>query len=207
MPELALAPVITRVPEYAGFDELGSEDEAGDEFLILANGHTIGGTYFCATDSIKAGERWASWGPAGLSMRHATRDDAEEVQVAAIDVTRLVAPMPAPAPEPIFQSLPPAAMDETFAEKVAACMETFVADDLCGDWLVARDHRDCSAVVVFRTVPGWPQSGIRRTLLYRWVLALRDAGFKAEARDDMEVFGRPEELSPTGPWWIHVTAA
>jgi hypothetical protein len=198
---------VTRAPEYAGFAALGSRDEPGDEFLLQANGHTIGGTYFCAASNIRDGQRWASWGPAGLSMRHATREDAEAVQIAALDISTLPAPAPEPAPRPVREPEPPVAMDDSFAEKVAAVMEPFQSDDPCGNWLVARDDRDNSAVVVFRTVPGWPQSGIRRTLLYRWVLALRDAGFNAYARDDMEVFGRPDELSATGPWWIHVTAA
>lgn len=61
-----------------------------------------------------------------------------------------------------------------------------------------------SAVVVYRTHSDWPQAGIRGTTLYRWLLALRDAGLIAEARTDMEVFGRPDEQSDIA-WWLHVT--
>lgn len=91
------------------------------------------------------------------------------------------------------------------ADSVTDLMNRITADtDTCG-WLVATDHRDGSAVVVYRTDPGWPQTGVRGTTLYHWLLALRDAGYTAEARTDMEVFGRPEETSDIA-WWLHITA-
>jgi hypothetical protein len=74
-----------------------------------------------------------------------------------------------------------------------------------GGWTVAADTRDGSAVVVWRQEePVQPQ--VRGMLLYRWLCSLRDAGFAAEARVDMTVFGRPMD-SPDGiARWLHVTA-
>jgi hypothetical protein len=103
-------PIVTRVPEYDGFSTLGSRDEPGDEFLLVANGHTIGGSYFCTASNIRDGQRWASWGLAGLSMHHATREDAESVQIAALDISTLPKPQPEPAPRPAHQPEQPAAM-------------------------------------------------------------------------------------------------
>lgn len=76
-----------------------------------------------------------------------------------------------------------------------------------GGWTTARDSRDGSAVVAWRQGTEPAQPGVRGTLLYRWLCSLRDAGFDAQARTDMEVFGRPDEESPDRyARWLHVTA-
>ncbi len=75
------APIVTRVPEHEGYDTLGSGDEWGEDYYLLIDGVKVGGSYFCTAEYVKDGERWASWGPAGLSMGHPTREAAEAVQV------------------------------------------------------------------------------------------------------------------------------
>jgi hypothetical protein len=77
------APVVTREPKHEGYDTLGNGDAWGEDYYLLINGGRVGGSYFCNADSVKDGERWASWGPAGLSMGHPTREAAEAVQVDA----------------------------------------------------------------------------------------------------------------------------
>jgi hypothetical protein len=73
----------SRLPRYAGYTDLGSWNTPGEDFLLLVDDVEIGGTYWCAADYIADGDRWASWGPAGLSMGHRTREDAEVVQLRA----------------------------------------------------------------------------------------------------------------------------
>jgi hypothetical protein len=65
-----------------------------------------------------------------------------------------------------------------------------------GGWTVARDTRDGTAVVVWRSGGEPVQPLVRGMVLYRWLCSLRDAGFAAEASTDMDVFGRPEQESP-----------
>lgn len=79
--------------------------------------------------------------------------------------------------------------------------------DVIGGWTVAEDHRDGTAVVVWQQGDGtWPAT-LRGTVMWRWLWALRGAGFTVEPRLDMEVFGRPDEESPDGrARWLHVTA-
>jgi hypothetical protein len=92
--------------------------------------------------------------------------------------------------------------------RVSAHMQTHFTDDTeAGGWTCARDHRDNTAVVVWRpagdllTTPR-----IRGLQLSRWLDSLRDAGFVGEPRTDMEVFGRPGEESPDGiARWLHIT--
>jgi hypothetical protein len=79
---------VTRAPRYEGYDSLhGGEDFAPDDFVILVDGQSIGGTYWGNSEpgiyqSFYVGDgHWHSWGPAGLSMGHATRADAEQAQV------------------------------------------------------------------------------------------------------------------------------
>lgn len=89
--------------------------------------------------------------------------------------------------------------------RVAAHMEQF-ADSECGGWLVAEDHRDGTAVVVWQAremFGGMP--GIGGTMLWRWMWSLRGAGFAAVPRTDLEVFGRPDEESEYARW-LHITA-
>lgn len=81
------APTATRQPRYPGYDTLGDADNWGEDFTLLVDSEEIGSTYWCSADYVKDGERWASWGPAGLSMGHRTREDAERVQLANLGIT------------------------------------------------------------------------------------------------------------------------
>lgn len=63
---------VQSVPKYLGY----GDDPYGDE-LILVDGWQIGGTYHCADGT------WASYGPAGLSRHHDSRQVATDVQVNA----------------------------------------------------------------------------------------------------------------------------
>ncbi|NUS82700.1 MAG: hypothetical protein HOY75_08100 [Streptomyces sp.] len=92
---------ITRQPVHPGYDS------PEDDFHLLVDGQIIGGTYHCpVSDSgkrIEAGRQYVSYGPAGYSFGHPTREDAERVQLAAIGVTDATVTAeagPAPAPEP-----------------------------------------------------------------------------------------------------------
>lgn len=76
----ATAPAVTREPVYPDDKALGNAYRPGAEYFLFAGGVKIGGTYWCGSDSCPAGQKWASWGVAGLSMRHRTREDAERVQ-------------------------------------------------------------------------------------------------------------------------------
>jgi hypothetical protein len=82
--EFPLTPThtINRTPQYDGYTNLGDADTPGEDYLILIDGHRIGGTYYCSAENVPDGQRWASWGIAGYSMRHHTREDAEHVQTA-----------------------------------------------------------------------------------------------------------------------------
>ncbi|MGW0828805.1 hypothetical protein [Streptomyces sp. NPDC002845] len=90
----------TRKPVHDGYDELGSENTPGEDYWILADGRNIGTTWYCSADYARDGERWASDGPAGFSMGHRTREDAEQAQADAyladpsvvIDLTPEAAP-------------------------------------------------------------------------------------------------------------------
>lgn len=98
------AHTVTRQPEHPGYNELLDADGYGDEFHLLVDGQIIGGTYHCPPGpQIKAGMQWSSYGPAGYSLGHATREDAEQVQLKAhglAGATVLTEAGPAPAPEP-----------------------------------------------------------------------------------------------------------
>ena|SRR5438128_998497 len=74
---------ITRKPTHDGYDELGSEDTPGEDYWLLIDGRNIGTTWYCTAHYVNDGERWASDGPAGLSMGHRTREDAEQAQIDA----------------------------------------------------------------------------------------------------------------------------
>ena len=74
---------VTRVPEHAGYTALGAANRPGEDYLLLVGGVVIGGSYWCGSSETRRNERWASSGPAGLSMRHRTRADAEQAQVDA----------------------------------------------------------------------------------------------------------------------------
>ncbi|QIB49486.1 hypothetical protein [Streptomyces aureoverticillatus] len=72
---------VTRKPEHPGYDTVGDADHWGEDYFLLVDGARIGGTYWCSGRGIKDGERWASYGPAGLQMGFGTREDAEQAQV------------------------------------------------------------------------------------------------------------------------------
>jgi hypothetical protein len=72
---------VTREAQHADDTDLGSATEPGGDFYLLVDGRRIGGTYWCFADDFADGQRWASWGVAGLSRRNRTREDAENVQV------------------------------------------------------------------------------------------------------------------------------
>lgn len=95
------------------------------------------------------------------------------------------------------------------ADQVARHMEAkFPEADTIG-WIVARDQRDNTTAVVTRHVPGSvvdPLPAVRATYLHVWLHSLRDVGFTAQPRTDMEPFGRPDEDAPGGyAHWLHVT--
>lgn len=77
---------VTREPEHPGYDTLGDADNWGEDYYLLIDGKRIGGTYWCSGSSIKDGERWASYGPAGLQMGFRTREDAEQAQLKAAGI-------------------------------------------------------------------------------------------------------------------------
>lgn len=99
-------PTVTREPKHPGYDTLGDADNWGEKFYLLVDGERIGGTYWCPVGpTIEAGKQWVSYGPAGYSFGHATREDAEEAQlevagVAATPVATVHVPA-APEPEPL----------------------------------------------------------------------------------------------------------
>jgi hypothetical protein len=60
---------------------LGNAYRPGAEYFLFADGVKIGGTYWAGGNPV--GRRWLSWGVAGLSGDHKTREDAEQEQVDA----------------------------------------------------------------------------------------------------------------------------
>lgn len=72
---------IERTPVYDDDTALGNAYRYGAEYFVLVDGARVGGTYWA--DAQLAGQRWNSWGVAGLSMHHKTRELAEQVQVDA----------------------------------------------------------------------------------------------------------------------------
>lgn len=101
----ATQPTITRQPVHPGYDDLGSENTPGEDYWLLIDGQNIGTTWYCSAGYVNDGERWASDGPAGLSMGHRTREDAEQVQLDAAgvpvaSVTTVHVPAP-PEPTPL----------------------------------------------------------------------------------------------------------
>lgn len=96
---------ITRQPVHAGYDTLGDADNWGEDFYLLIDGDNIGTTWYCSAHYVSDGERWASDGPAGLSMGHPTRENAEQAQLDAANipptpVTTVHIPAP-PEPTPL----------------------------------------------------------------------------------------------------------
>ena len=75
--------LISRAPRRAGHDHVGHPAERGDTYELRVNGEPIGGTYWDSGAAAGAPRHWASWGPAGTSPEHLTREDAEQVQLVA----------------------------------------------------------------------------------------------------------------------------
>lgn len=65
----------SRKPKHKGYHDYHAD------YLLLADGSKIGGTYYCCADQNH--KRWASYGPAGLSWGHPNRTTAEQVQIDA----------------------------------------------------------------------------------------------------------------------------
>lgn len=91
MPATTATMQVSRRPQHPDYPELGGPNTPGEDYLLLVDDRVIGGTYWCGADYIPDGQRWASWGPAGLSMRHHDRQDAERVQVRAYAINPDVA--------------------------------------------------------------------------------------------------------------------
>ncbi|MFF2411798.1 hypothetical protein [Streptomyces sp. NPDC058092] len=209
----ATAPTVTRRPENDRYANLGKVGKEGDDFFIVIAGQDVGGTYYCTDPSIPVKERWASWGPAGLQMGFRTREDAERVQVAAYNPADYPPPAPNPEPAPVpehprVSKVHPAATDgpltKEFALHVDEHMVKNFASTPAGDWECGR-LADNTAVVVWQVgTMGLTQSGVRGTMLLRWLHSLHDAGFVVRSRTDMEIFGRPDEQSKIA-WWLHIT--
>lgn len=126
---------ITRTPEHPGYDTLGSDNTKGEDYLLHIDGHEIGGTYYCDALDIRDGEHWASWGPAGLSMGHRTRDDAEQAQIdaylaqpqptATTPTAAPAAPATSPLPTTYDQALTTAKQDSICKTNDPAFMGAF----------------------------------------------------------------------------------
>ena len=76
--QAAGAVTVTRAPVYPDDKAMGNANLPGADYFVFAGGVKIGGTYWCGK-----GQKLASWGVGGLSMRHRTREDAEQAQVDA----------------------------------------------------------------------------------------------------------------------------
>lgn len=121
---------ITREPIHPGYD---SDD---DEFHLLANGQRIGGTYHCPPgDRIQPGKQWVSYGPAGYSFHHPTREDAERAQLDAAGITPTPAttvdvpadPEPAPLPADAYDK----ALTEAAERGTSHCSNTALTASIC----------------------------------------------------------------------------
>jgi hypothetical protein len=74
---------VTRTPVYPDDRAVGNAYRPGADYFVFVGGVKIGGTYWASSDSYPRGQKWVSWGVGGLSMRHRTREAAEQVQVDA----------------------------------------------------------------------------------------------------------------------------
>jgi hypothetical protein len=80
-PRTVLTMKVTREPRYPDYTDLGGPDKPGEDYYLLVDGKQIGGTYWCSAADIPDGQRWASYGPAGYSLRNPDRETAEQVQI------------------------------------------------------------------------------------------------------------------------------
>jgi len=109
----------------------------------------------------------------------------------------------------VTEPTPPQPAGFDLATRVDAHMRTVFPDDVdAGGWICARDRRDNTVVVVWRSSgnPTLLPGGARAVIIARWHTSLQNAGFVSEPRTDMEVFGRPDEQSDDGrARWLHIT--
>lgn len=129
---------VTREPKHPGYDTLGDANNWGEEFYLLTNGEPIGGTYWCPPGpNIEAGKQWVSYGPAGYSFSHTTREDAEQVQLAAAGITATTPTetVSTPAPElPETKPLPMTwdqALTEAKEKGVSRCSDPALMASFC----------------------------------------------------------------------------
>jgi hypothetical protein len=139
---------ITREPEHPGYDTLGDAHNWGEDYYLLIDGTRIGGTYWCPVGhNIEAGKQWASYGPAGLQMGFPTREDAEQAQLEASDVTpapvdTITAPTaPKPETKPLRMTWEQA-LAEAKEHGVARCSDSAAMAQFCD----ANIHRLVGAV-------------------------------------------------------------
>ncbi|MET7687993.1 hypothetical protein ABZT06_08430 [Streptomyces sp. NPDC005483] len=157
-------PTITREPKYPGYDTLLDDDGWGEDFYLLIDGQIIGGTYHCPPgDRIQEGKQWASYGPAGYSLGHATREDAERVQLkaaGAADAT--VATEAGSAPEPEPEPLP-----VTWEQALAEAKEKGVGR--CSDHAAMAAFCDANITLIVGAVSGqliW-EGAMRKGMTFR----------------------------------------
>jgi hypothetical protein len=156
-------PTITRQPVHPGYDTLGDADTWGEDYYLLINGDNIGTTWYCPADYVKDGERWASDGPAGLSMGHPTREAAEQAQLKAAGIANATAttqPGPAPAPEP--EPLP-----VTWEQALAEAKEKGVGR--CSDHAAMAAFCDANITYIVGAVSGqliW-EGAMRKGMTFR----------------------------------------
>lgn len=143
----ATQPTITRRPVHAGYDDLGGENTPGEDYWLLIDGENIGTTWYCSASYVKDGERWASDGPAGLSMGHRTREDAEQAQLDAVSIpAAAVATVHVPAPPE------PAPLAMTWEQALAEAKEKGVAR--CSDHAAMAAFCDANITYIVGAVSG-----------------------------------------------------
>ncbi|MGW0780346.1 hypothetical protein [Streptomyces sp. NPDC002913] len=207
--DLPTAPIVTRRPEGDRYTDLGSATRPGDDYFIVIDGQDIGGTYWANAHTVKPGQHWSSWGPAGLQDGFRTREEAEQVQVAAYTPADYPPPAPAPVPAPRTPVVIPGTAkvwpSPELAAQVIEHMHTHCPGTPGGEWIIGQDPIDHHVHVVWQMGDmGFYQSGVRGTMLYRWLVSLKDAGFIVEASTDQKVFGRPGEHSDIA-WWLDIS--
>lgn len=166
-PVKTTGPTITRQPEHPGHDELLDTDGYGNEFHLLIDGNIIGGTYWCPVSHtgliVEAGKQWASHGPAGYSLGHPTREDAEQIQLKAAGLagaTVLTETGPTPDPEP-------APLPVTWEQALAEAKEKGVGR--CSDHAAMAVFCDASITYIVGAVSGqliW-EGAMRKGMTFR----------------------------------------
>jgi len=99
----------------------------------------------------------------------------------------------------------PAEPSPDLGPQVVDHMHTHCPATPAGDWTIGQHPTDHTVCVVYRVgSSGFTNPGIRGGMLHRWHSSLVDAGFQVDIRNDMTVFGRPDEESDIA-WWLRVT--